>query len=348
MLEIITDMDALSRIKGKWDGIILSNKRARVFQTFEWNWAALNLLHERGEVCEPWIAYWHDSNGDVILPTYIDGFGTLRFINDSGCDVCDAIYNDSVNNHLAFLAIVRQMKGERKIKRVWLQKMAGTSEALNYFGVFLRGAFVARDNAFSWLKVPPSEDFISSLHHMKSKDRADLKCLRRQAERYNLRILSANNEDPFPAVELRTLRDHMRNSGKRAKGYFPECDIEFVRALYNCNLCSVAVLDMDGVAQAINVLLTYKDRILSWVFFYSDPRTSTALYIKYLCEAKKDSTFIFDFGVGVYSYKIGTFRPCTELTFALHYGKSLLQNTIGLLRINIRFVKDFVKSVVSK
>ena len=61
-----------------------------------------------------------------------------------------------------------------------------------------------------------------------------------------------------------------------------------------------------------------------------------------------DKDYLFDFGVGVYSYKIGTFRPKLGITVSLRYGKSNLQQFKALIMTNIRFVKDWAKAFVCK
>ena len=172
-----------------------------------------------------------------------------------------------------------------------------------------------------------------------------LKCLKRKCDVYSLQVLSCANKDDFPASEFENLRDDMRATGRRSNGYFNDQSIEFVHHLYMSGRCDVAMLSRDGHVIAMNVILRTKKRLLSWVFLYSDPRASTALYLKLFCEYNFHPPFVFDFGVGVYSYKIGTFRPFTTVTFSLRYGKGILRQIIEGVGMVLRFTKDYIKVI---
>ena len=347
MLKVVENSSGLEEIKPIWERL---SAQGVIFRRPLWCITAWNHYFASKSGCNLWTLFWQDKNDEnsVILPTYIDAKGRLRFIFDSSSDTCDAIYSGNGNRHQAYLEFSKRIKSEPRIKSVWLKKMPGNSEALNFLGVFLRGSFVGRDNAYSWLDVIPSDDFIGSQKHMKSKDRADLKCLKRQSDKFSLRVLSAVTGDSYPAEELRTLRDSMCNAGRRTRGYFPETDVDFTRKIYEDDGCEIAILDSQDRPQAINVILKTEARLLSWVFFYADPKTCTSLYLKYFCERRIAKPYVFDFGVGVYSYKIGTFRPKTELTFSSCYGKSLWRHILSCVVINVRFAKDFIKSIKVK
>jgi len=347
MIEIIKDLEELSRIAPFWRRLEVDDNM-RIFQTYNWNrsaWESFYASNARASLC---IIHWSAGEDHVILPTYIDGKGILRFIYDEDSDVCDAVYEKSRNHHIAYWEMAKKIKSDLRIKGVWLQKMRGESEVLNYLSVLLRGGIVAKDNAFSWLNVVPSSDFIASQTHMKSKDRSDLKCFKRQVGGYRLRVVSKSAGDAFPADALKCLRDAMCRDGRRDYAYFQNDSLDFASKIYNASGCDVALLESDDGLQAANILLKKDNRMLSWVFLYKDSKASTILYLKYFCEQIYFKPYIFDFGVGVYSYKIGTFRPCLELTHSLRWSKSLMGYLSMLMQTNIRVVKDIVKAIREK
>lgn len=343
MVDVVETLEAFSGLESVWCELEKSCS-SRIFQTYIWCRRAWETFYAQNASVSLYILHWSANGEHVILPTYIDDKGILRFIYDDDSDVCDSVYEEGRNHHIAYWEMAKKIKSNRRIKGVWLQKMRGESEALNYLGVLLRGGIVAKDNAFSWLHVVPSSDFIASQKHMKSKDRSDLKCFKRQIVGYRLRVASKSAGDVFPAEELKCLRDGMRKDGRRNIAYFNDDSLDFARKIYNASCCDVALLESDEGLQAANILLKKGDIVLSWVFLYKDPKASTILYLKYFCEQQMAKPYIFDFGVGVYSYKIGTFRPRVALTFSLRYSQSKVGYLRNLLACNVRYGKDWVRS----
>lgn len=347
MVETISDIDSFSKLKDTW--IRLEREPCmRIFQTYQWCRAAWDLVLSTNPDNKLFILHWRRGEESVILPTYLDKKGILRFIADDDSDVCDAVYGNGENHHIAYREMAKIILQDNRIKGVWFQKLYGESEACNYFGVVLPGAFVARDNAFSWLEVKSSDDFIASQTHMPSKDRADLKGLLRSVKKYSLVVKSKDNGDMFPRKALLSLREDMRQRKIRDKSYLDDRQVAFVETIYENGGCYIALLFDEDSVVAANVLLKKDYRVLSWVFLYTNPRMSSALYVKYLSEIKHGRDYIFDFGVGVYSYKIGTFRPKMGITVSLRYGKSNIKQFIALILTNVRFLKDWVKAIYGK
>lgn len=347
MVEVVTDVDGFVALEHVWRRLE-TGSHMRIFQTYLWCKLAWDYVLSRMSGNILCIIKWERGDDAVILPTYVDQRGTLRFIADDDSDVCDAVYSTGSNHSLAYKEIAKAIQENHLVKSVWLQKLCGDGEAVNYLGVLVPGAIVAKDNAFSWLHVKQSGDFIAAQTHMQSKDRADLKGVLRHSQKYELRVLSDLNGDAFPRNDISFLRAAMRKEGKRSAHYFDDAQLAFAEEIYRHRGCDVALLLEEGRLVAANILLKKDTRVLSWIFLYTDARASTSLYIKYLCELRCDVDYIFDFGVGVYSYKIGTFRPNTKVTYSLRYGKSHMSYLFALARANVRFLKDYVKAALQK
>lgn len=345
MVETIDTIEKLNREEQDWK-LVEANPEMLIFQTFEWCKAAWEQVLSKSAADKLWVLKWtQDGRDDVVyFPLYIDAKGTLRFIFDTDSDALNSVYsNAAINRHWCYREVADAIMAEPKIKRVWLQKMRGGSEALDYLSVFLQGGLVYKDNASSYLRITPSSDFIKSQQHMKSKDRADLKGILKQAGKFSLRVVSKQDGHLFPEKELVELRDYMVEKGWREGACFDKSAIAFARDLFEKGGCYVAVLeDCDGI-QAANMILVKGGSILSWVFLYKDPRASTLLYLKFFSEQRRDNPYVFDFGVGVYSYKIGTFRPSVENTYSLRWSKSKSDFLRNLLALNVRLGKDWVK-----
>ena len=346
MVDVIRTIDGLSAIEADWKR--LENDRCmRIFQTYDWCRSAWEAYLSKcgGSL---YVICWRRNEDKIVLPSYIDRKGILRFIADDDSDVCDAVYCGGSNHHVAYREIAKCIEGEPRIKGVWLQKLQPGSEAANYFGVLLPGAVVYRDNAFSWVRLAPPGGFVAAQTHMPSKDRADLKGLVRQAVKYPLKVFSSASGDAFPLEAVVSLRGAMRSSGRRPSNYLDDSRLDFMRRIYSFGLCDVAVLSADGAVVAANILLKKDGRVLSWIFLYTDPKASTLLYANCLAGPQAVGGDIFDFGVGVYGYKIGTFRPELSITLSLWYAKGVVRKVLAVLSADIRFLKDIVKSLRRK
>ena len=349
MIDIIDTDKGFDALAPEWRSLE-ANPRMRIFQTFLWNregWREACTEHPENNL---WILRWHQNGNDdvVIFPFFIDGKGTLRFIYDTHCDLLDTVYKNGGNRHICYREAVGAILSNPHIRSICLHKMYGESEALQYLGVLLKGSIVARDNAFSWLDIQKSPDFIKSLTFMPSKDRADLKGILRKAEGKVLKVFSVTSGDQFPEALIESLAVSMRTTRLRGSSFFPQPLMQFARCIYEKNKMDIATLFEGDKCVAANFLLKKDDRVVSWIFLYTDNRASTELYVKYLSQECIRRSLVFDFGVGVYSYKIGTFRPQTGVTFAIRYGKTHLLQAKAFIDANIRLAKDYIKASRSK
>jgi len=344
MIEIINTNDGFDKLKPIWEGLA-SNPKMRIFQTYLWCRAAWDKYVSADKKNRLWIMRWHQDGKDdqVIFPFFIDGKGCLRFIMDTHSDTLDVVYAEGFNHHTAFKEAIEAIMAEPQIKSVWLQKMFGEGEALNSFGVQLRGCMVYKDHAFSWLDVKQSDDVIGSFDHMRSKDKADLRAIGRKASKYSMKVLGADKGDAYPEDEILHFRELMLRDTDRNIGFLPDELVKFSREVYEQGGADLVLLYEGEDLKALNFLLKKGNRYLSWIFLYTDPRTSTSMYVKLMQEMAAKDGFTLDFGVGVYTYKIGTFRPKTANTYSIRYGKTMWQHAKQMLAMNWRCTKDYLK-----
>ena len=348
MIDIINTVEAFERLRPEWEDLE-RNPSLRIFQTYVWCKSAWDCYVSKESAARLWILRWHqDGKEDVVIfPLYIDGKGCLRFIMDTHSDVCDSVHRLHANRHIAYKEAADCIVSNKRIKCVWLQKMRGESEAMHYFGVFLPAAIIYKDNAYSWISSDKSEDFIRWQPQLRSKDKADLKAIKRKADKYELCVYGAGGE-PFPEELIHIFRSEMLNNTKREIVFLPNELIAFSQKIYESGIADIVVMKDNGHPVALNFLLKKDDRFLSWIFLYTDPRSSTSMYVKLLSEFAKAKAFVFDFGVGVYSYKIGTFRPETEVLFSLRCGFSPWQHIRCAIAMNFRFAKDYLTIILKK
>lgn len=350
MIDIIDTLEKFDALKDEWERIE-QNPDMRIFQTFLWCRNAWDICVSKEKGARLWILRWHQDGKDdvVIFPFYIDGKGCLRFIMDRHSDVCNAVYDSRrVNRHWVYKEASEAILGNKAIKSVWLHKMVGKSEVLNNLGVSLRAPIIYKDNAFSWVESEQCEDFVAGQDQLKSKDKADLKAINRKAAKWSLETLSSGKGDVFPLEAIVALKTFMLSATSRKDDFLSAELMDFIRNVYERGGSDILVLKDGDEIKALNFVLKKNGRLLSWIFLFSDIKTSATLYVKLMSELAPKGPFIFDFGVGVYDYKIGTFRPYTNVTFSLRFGKTAWEHIKCAVGINLRFTKDYIKMRIKK
>lgn len=349
MIDVIETLEGFDSLRPIWEGLE-KNPILRIFQTYAWCRAAWGKCMASEERNRLWILKWQQDGKDdvVIFPFYIDGKGVLRFIFDRDSDLLDTVYLPGGNRHICYIEAIEAILHNKSIKQIRLLKMAGESEALKYFSVLLRGAAVIKDHAFSWLQVEKTDDFVRSLTFMKSNDRNQLKAILRKSKGRDLKIYSARNGDLFPKEEIDGLANAAIASKRRDASFFPNSFIGFTKQLYELNVLDIASLYEGCDCVGINFLLKHGGCVLSWIFINTDNKIPSELCIKYMSSMCVNKAFIFDFGVGAYTYKLRTFRPFVSPTFAILYGKTPFTHVKVLWSCMIRFIKDYGKMFLNR
>jgi len=348
MIETIETEAGFDALEPEWRRIDETNS-VHVHQTFDWLRAGWDEQKTRAPGDRLWIVKWTDGADVVIFPFCITQGGVLRFIFETHTDNLGAVYSVRKNRCICYHELAAAIRENKAIRRVCLHKIPLDNELVHYLPVLLKGSSVLKDNAYSWLDVPKSANAIASFAHMKSKDRADLKGVLRKAADKAVRVISASRGDAFPKGTLEGLVASMRAGGLRTRTFFPDALTDFAAEMFRRGRLDVAVMsDSAGTPVALNFLLKKDGKYLSWIFLYSDPHASTELYVKLISDLAQTEAFVFDFGVGVYSYKIGTFRPNVSPTLGVFWGRNYWQYSLAMKEALVRCLKDYVKSRIGR
>jgi CelD/BcsL family acetyltransferase involved in cellulose biosynthesis len=347
----INKIEDLDRIAELWQSLCHRIPNCRIFETFDWCLNAWEyVLGPQGDN-ELYTLVWKQDGKDdmVIFPLYLDGKGCLRFIMDEHSDYCDCLYIPGQNHHLAFKDALEFIKTDKRVKQISLHKMDANSEALNYFAALAPQSQIVKENTYSWIDIAPSDDFAASQSQLRSKDKANVRAIKRKAERFNLRVYSMIKGDAYPDAEIDHIVSEMRQKGIRGDDFMTDSMKSFCQGMYESGLSDIVALnDEYGHIVAMNYILKMGSRRLSWIFLYTDSHASTELYVKYFYSDEIDSPIVFDFGSGGYEYKFGTFRPCTRallgLTIVFDRRLALKLTFKRLLRAS----KDLVKQIMKR
>ena len=344
----ISSLDELEELASNWDELLnMRNQEQGIFQSYDWCRNAWDCILEDLKD-ELYVLVWRQEKADdmVIFPFCLDRNGVLRFIMDEHSDYCDCVYVLGHNHHLAYKEALEFIRADNRVKQICLHKMDGNSEALNYFAALAPQSVISKENTYSWIDVTPTDDFAASQPQLRSKDKANVRAIRRKAEKYEL-VVQKGGDSNYPAEDIDTLIDSMRRSGRRQESFMSDGLKRFCRRLFESGRADIVKLvDSAGAVAAINFILRMRSRRLSWIFLYADPHASTELYVKYFYSEAANEPFVFDFGTGGYEYKLGTFRPCTRALFGLNISlDKKLTIRLDFYRL-ICSAKRFVKSLL--
>lgn len=348
MIETIETEAGFDALEPEWRRLDES-ALVHVNQTYDWLRAGWDEQKAHAPSDRLWIVKWTDGADVVIFPFCITQGGVLRFIFETHTDNLGAVYAVRKNHCLCYHELATAIRENKAIWRVCLHKIPLDNELVHYLPILLKGCAVLKDNAYSWLDVPKSANAIASFAHMKSKDRLRLKDILRKAADKSVRVLSASRGDAFPKETLKSLVASMRASGLRVRTFFPDALTDFAAEMFRHGRLDVAVMsDSAGMPVALNFLLKKDGKYLSWIFLYSDPHASTELYVKLISALAQTEAFVFDFGAGVYSYKIGTFRPVVSPTLGVFWGRTYGQYFLAMKEALVRCLKDYVKMRIGR
>ena len=312
-----------------------------VFQSLVWCQSAWETLLAPTGKNRLYLMLWTGAGNEspVVMPTFLDRGGTLRFINDSNSDHGDAIYEHGVNRHYAFKEIVEAIKADCGISSVCLQKFQRESEALGYLGVFLGDSLIYRDHAYSCLDIPHAQDLASGQKHLCHDDRNRIASCQRKVASIPVAICSARAGLPFPEAQLVALRDAMMKNGWRRAEFLDANMMRFMRSIYERGICDVISMGDGDVPIAMAVRLRQRGKVHCWLMLYQNPKWNTYLNVRYFGHLAQEGDFMVDLGVGIYEYKMKPFRPKLECTFSLRWGRGLFAQIYAFLRMNWRFIR---------
>ena len=344
MIEKIETTDRFESLKDEWERIE-ENPDLRIFQTYSWCKSAWDCCVSAEKGARLWILRWSQEgkSDTVIFPFYIDASRRLRFIMDAHSDFCDSVHGPEANRHWAYKEAAEAILAEKSVKSVFLQKMRGGSEALNYLSILLPGGVVAKDNSFSWIRAAKTGDFLGGQPQFKRKDRDRIKALLRKSADLDFEILSPARGDAFPEASALALRGAMVGWRRSDDSFLSDAMLSFIKNIYEAGKCEVARFSAGGEAKALAFRLLKGVRAGFWIVLYDDPKLVTALYVRYMQAKAAESDCVFDFGVGAYDYKLGTYRPELGVTFSLRYARGLARHLLGLAAANVRLLKDLLK-----
>lgn len=340
VIRIIETSEAFDSLQPVWDSLARMPQ-----QSFAWcraGWAFLRREDPGVRLFIP-VSYDEPDRIHLILPTYLDGSGTLRFILDTFSDHCDVLMPVGANLTIAWREVLKTLHAARAVRFIRLRRLPPDSPLLHALGAAAEGAVLFREGASLAVDLAPAGTLEAALPHLYSRDRDKLHRALRALSGYTFSRYDSARRDPFPRERLLALKAAMVAQGLRPPGFLTEAFLDFAGELYRRGLCEVVSLTAPDAGEALNLNLRFGKTTLLWVILYSDHRLPSLMGVACAQDLRPSAPCRLDFGAGVYGYKCGALRPRAEVAFTLCLGKGFCGWLRAIRALLWRHAKDGVK-----
>lgn len=344
-LHVIRSTEELIQLRDSWGDLYKKSSSATVFQSYEYNLSAWNFIKIHDKAENLYIVIDKDQSGalNLILPCYIDERGYLRFINDLHTDFCDCLISDnSTSIHHLMEDLFELIQKESEITFLYFDNLRGGSPLTPYFKVFGNNTMIFSQTEHTSLHLQKEKSYPESFSHLKSKERAKLKKILRDAPPMNLKHFKSS-EQVFPEEVLQQLWKEITDRGLRSRSYLNPDFFNFTRDMYQNGLLEIILLhdpETDNPAAAAYFYVSSEQNFwMQWVILCADKRLNLPLDILCCNEFSKVNEGILDFGRGGYFYKVHNFKPEIKPLYRLLLSKNLRGNLYILYRVMIAHLR---------
>lgn len=349
-IKLIQSIEAFRDLRAEWESLVCQNVSARAFQRYDWNYIYWTTVHVKKHPQDSLfiLRVTRDGHDELaIFPFYVSASGCLKFISAGYADYLDVICKAHTENWNGFYNdVAKYIRESSLIKTIQLDKLPSDSELLAYFGAFFPAAEIRRQYAYSFIGLKKANDISAAFSHLTSKERSYLRSLLKKSNGLKYRLFSRNAGDSCPVSDMKELRDRLVATGARTSAAVPDEMLDFIKDIYDLGLCElVALIDDCGRFLLLSTRLVNDGKVNFWLVMHSVSSLTSVADARYIDEKIKEGDCLFDWGIGAYSYKIGTFRPFVSNVFCLKVESfGLLQ----LCRAVKQLVKKYIKRVVLK
>lgn len=356
-IEIVTTLEGFKALKPTWDELYAQNHHNRVFQSFCWNMAVWQGFHVKRRPDERLFIVHARQAEDLpchaILPFCIDKRGCLHLIGYGMSDVLSEIAPSHTDNwHGFYLQIIQFLQKCQEVKGIAFANLEDTSEILRFFGVYWEDCVVSKCDAISYFEAKESQNLAEAIPHLPSSSRSKIRKLSRRHSEYDFVIFSKEKGDDYPEAQLKQLRQFMIDGKMRVEAALPVEYIDTLKAVYEAGMCEIPCL-VDRESGAF-VYAAYRllgmDNIVFWVVLYRKTTFPSSVNAKYILAKLGGCPYTFDFGTGVYPYKLSNYLPHVQNLYALSIhpenfwsflsdGYWLLRRYLKVLLVSLKAIK---------
>lgn len=321
-LTVIDEDEGFDKLRGPWQALEYMSG-AGTFQSWQVNreWWALHRQRDSAGRLHL-LCYWQGKALAMILPTWIDGAGTLSFLQTGSSDSLDALCISAIEAQAAVAAIATHLQTSPEIACVRLTNIPRASVLLDFLPYHYKKTpyLIFQSDTISRIDV----DLLDArrvLRHIGSKRANDLRNIRDRLETH-FDVLD-NASHPFPADQIAELLEKMEHVGQRQAGAYDTL-LPFCASLYRHGLLRFARQSIDDRVVAMSALVVYSPaEYLVWLDFYDPGIKNINLknYVDVLGLAHRDRKSL-NLGTGAYPYKVRNFAPNLASLYTFHHERS--------------------------
>ena len=352
MIQIIESTQEWSDFRTEWD-VLYELSSTTPFQSFAFLFSSWGMLSHDNILYIIVIKREQNKELQAIFPTYLDKKGILRFINDKYSDFCSALFANKEDNYNTFKEFSDYILSDNKIKGVFFNNLVHNNRLLSSLRPFFKLVQVVDCNYYSTIDIYKEETDKDSFDSIRNINASRKKKLRKAIEplsNASLKIMTKNNNDLFPEEEIECLVDCMVSKGIRSKSYFSSEMIAFWRKLYDRDVLTVGCYYESGLIHSINFMFYKKseNEYIKWIMLYRDNSDNMKLNLMLIDNIYRNEGGRINFARGIYDYKMKNFHPDVYPLFSVYVSKSKMRYLVNTFIINIKYLKQVVKSIIRK
>jgi|TARA_B110000091_G_C13700805_1_gene426197 hypothetical protein len=330
-ISVINKIEDLLLIKEEWDKLFIKGDYS-VFQSFKYCFQSAKInnsqlfvivLEDNEQIIEVWPC-------EIINKK-------LRFINDRHSDFCDIL--SKTNSY----KIVQFIKENSHVKGVYFINLKENSLILNKIKN-LSNSVLNQKIDFSALYLERTENFPDNFKSFVYRQKRRLKRILKKYSAQHTILTSGN--DPFPFNELIILREEMIINGSRKKSFFDDKFLDLCNQLYQTNNLIISKVKVNDKNSAMSLIFKNNNEYSFWVDLYNDMQMMNLYHnARFIKEITSKESAIFNFGRGIYKYKLQNFNPEVFNLYEFMIFNNVFLKVKFILKENIEF---FLKSIYKK
>lgn len=349
MIQVIDSIIELKKIEKEWKSLCSISNAYTPFQAYEYIKSAWVNLSHSGNLHVIKVIRQKDGLLQMILPTFLDGHGRLRFVNDIHTDFCTPIVHpDFEYDYHMYSEIATYIRESNIIKGFTFDNLQENCYLLSIMEYFFKGSIIRISNKWSAMTIEKrGSSFIDGLMYINAKDRYKLKKMSKDSSKTTMKMYHKDT-DSYPKGIINELINDMITKHIRSEAYFHETFLKIFEECYNEKLLSIGITYEENSPISANLYFINGHEFIDWIAMYKDRRYNTWNLLQVIDFIYNAGGGVLNFARGQYDYKIRNFKPVIHSLYRISYNKSLFGQLLNWLEANKYYLKTIVKPYIKR
>jgi len=349
MIKIICTEHEFESLKSEWKDLFSRLNYVTPFQSFDFNYNLWTIFEKDASLYIVCVYRQSDKKLIAIFPCIKKRSGVLQFINHIYADYCMPIIDyEACKDYYIYREFADYIKSDDSVAGFMFDNLREDCYLIGIMGYLFRGTQTRISNKWtSFLlnyKDSGYKDFVNSLSQLSSKDKYKIKNIIKKSPISELRLFNIK-DSIYPKEIVDEIIKHMIKSGLRTNAYFTYDFRLFLERLYNAGLLTIACTFDGNKPLAANIYLIKDNEYIDWLAIYIDRRHNTTNLLQMMELIYNNSGGTFNFGRGLYDYKVSNFKPEIHNLYRIEYSKSRISQIRILFSICKFHLKEYVKPI---